>query len=97
MLCVLDGGIAFYSVPSGASTRNADFCHDRDTELIETTSLDLDDCVYIFYTHLLGHLTRSILDILNIPVLYGDYGKLTVYHHNKIPPHAGSKILSPAG
>jgi hypothetical protein len=85
MLCVLNAGIAYYGVQTGLTTQNADFSRDRHLDLIETTTSVQDDCVYVFYTQLLGHLTRSVLDILDIPLLYGAYEKVTVHHHNKIP------------
>ena len=72
MLCVLDAGAAWYSVKSG-NPMNADFMRDRTTPL--ALQIDNDEPHDVFYRHyvlLMGHLTRSVLDILDVASAYGN-------------------------
>ena len=71
-LCVLDQGNAWYSVSSGRPY-NADFMRDRNQILI----LQLDEhephnAFYRWYYLLIGHLTRSVLSLIEIPSNYGE-------------------------
>ncbi len=71
MLCVLGEGAAWYSVESG-NPYNATFMWDRDEPLIlQINYQEPGKEFYRFYVDLLGHLTRSVLNIINIDQLYG--------------------------
>jgi len=85
MLCILDSGVAYYGLGRNDAT-NADFCRDRNSELTETTiTISPEDVLFILYAHLLGHLTRSILNILHISTNYG-YGRPTqTLCYGKVP------------
>ena len=73
MLCVLDRGVAYYSVRSKNTTSvSADFMRDRFQKLSETIyDENRSDCFYRFYTELLGHLTRSVLSVHELAGKYG--------------------------
>ncbi len=73
MLCVLDHGVAFYTVrPDSGPAISADFCRDRAENLTETIyDHDQNDCFYKFFVELFGHLTRSVLAISELNAKYG--------------------------
>lgn len=71
MLCVLDCGTAWYSVESG-SPYNADYMRDRDRKLIlQLNDQEPQNTFYRLYCELIGHLTRSVLNITKIDHKYG--------------------------
>jgi hypothetical protein len=84
MLCVLDGGVAYYSVRGDNGPLNADFCRDRQHELIETTVSTPEDAFYMFYILLLGHLTRSVLNVVGISNKYGSIESLPRSYHGNL-------------
>ena len=66
MLCVLDQGTAWYSVASGRPY-NADYMRDRSQTLILQVNIgEPENAFYRFYNELLGHLTRSVLGLVNL-------------------------------
>ena len=72
MLCVLDGGTAWYSVESG-SPYDADFMRDRAENLIlQVNANEPDNTFYRWYVLLAAHLTRSVLGLADA---YDAYGK----------------------
>lgn len=71
MLCVLDHGTAWYSVESG-TPYNADYMRDRTRKLIlQMNDQEPQNAFYRFYCELIGHLTRSVLNITNVGHGYG--------------------------
>ena len=71
MLCVLDHGTAWYSVQSG-SPYNATFMWDRGEPLIlQVNNEEPENAFYRFYVELAGHLTRSVLGLMNVEAEYG--------------------------
>ena len=72
MLCILDAGTAWYSVESG-NPYNADYMRDRQQTLIlQVNDREPENAFYRFYVELLGHLTRSVLHLINIDTEYGN-------------------------
>ena len=85
LLCVLDSGFAYYGIGQRDS-RNADFCRDRTSVLTETTITEAPgDVFYLLHAHLLGHLTRSILDVLGIAENYGHGAPTHTMCYGKVP------------
>ena len=71
MLCVLDGGTAWYSTAAG-SPYNADFMRDRSEPLIlQVNSREPDNAFYRWSVLLAGHLTRSVLGLREVFDAYG--------------------------
>lgn len=84
ILCVLDGGTAYYS--AGPDRVTADFCRDRNQDLEETAiGSSPGDAFYIMLIHLLGHLTRSVLNIVDVSHGYGSQTWPAVFG-GKLPP-----------
>ena len=72
MLCVLDCGTAWYSVESG-SPYNADYMRDRNRKLIlQINDQEPQNAFYRLYCELTGHLTRSVLNIIEASHKYGN-------------------------
>ena len=72
MLCILDAGTAWYSVESG-NPYNADYMRDRQQPLIlQVNGGEQENAFYRFYVELLGHLTRSVLYLVEIASEYGN-------------------------
>ena len=70
-LCVLDAGAAWYSV-EGGTPMDADYMRDRTEPL--ALQIDHGEAQDVFYRHhvlLMGHLTRSVLDLLGVASGYG--------------------------
>lgn len=66
MLCVLDQGTAWYSVKSG-SPNNANYMTDRQESLIlQINDGEPQNTFYRLYRELLGHLSRSVLGLVNL-------------------------------
>ena len=66
MLCVLDQGTAWYSVDSGIPL-NATYMKDRhQTLILQVNEEESANAFYRFYLELLGHLTRSVLGLVNM-------------------------------
>ena len=66
MLCVLDGGTAWYSVES-ENPYNADYMTDRKEALIlQVNCREPENAFYRLYRELLGHLCRSVLNLVNL-------------------------------
>ena len=72
-LCVLGHGVAMYHVPDDNSGhREATFMSDRQDQLIMGMYLqDPDKAFYLLLVHLLGHLTRSVLEVHDLHRRYG--------------------------
>ena len=71
MLCVLGHGTAWYSVESG-SPYNADYMRDREESLVlQMNDKEPEHSFYRFYVELLGHLNRSVLNLVNVANSYG--------------------------
>ena len=71
-LCVLDAGAAWYSA-EGSGCYDADFMRDRQKSLVLQILTQAPDRVfYHWYVLLASHLTRSILNILNVSEAYGN-------------------------
>ena len=76
MLCVLDQGTAWYSV-EGGSPYSATHMTDRQNPLVlQINHKEPENAFYRFVVELLGHLTRSVLGLTEVPTAYGD-----------LPPH----------
>ena len=74
MLCVLDHGTAWYSVAGGAPY-NATYMTDRDQTLVlqvNDREKEPKNAFYRFYNELHGHLTRSVLGMVNAVPKYGN-------------------------
>ena len=72
MLCVLDGGTAWYSIETG-SPYNADFMRDRAENLIlQVNAGEPDNAFYRWYVLLAAHLTRSVLGLADAYHVYGE-------------------------
>lgn len=72
MLCVLDEGTAWYSVESGTPF-NATYMTDRSVPLIlQVNHREPENAFYRYYVETLGHLTRSVLGLHNVPAMYGE-------------------------
>ena len=72
MLCVLDQGAAWYSVAGGAPY-NATYMTDRDQTLVlQVNDKEPKNAFYRFYNELQGHLTRSVLGMVNAVPEYGN-------------------------
>ena len=72
MLCVLDKGTAWYSVASG-SPYNATYMKDRhQTLVLQVNDKEPKNAFYRFYNELQGHLTRSVLGMVNAVPEYGN-------------------------
>ena len=70
-LCVLDAGAAWYSV-EGGTPMDADYMRDRTTPLVlQVDDGEADDVFYRHHVLLMGHLTRSVLRIVEIASAYG--------------------------
>ena len=71
MVCVLDGGTAWYSVESGVPY-DADFMTDRGESLIlQVNGREPDNAFYRWYVLLMTHLTRTVLGLSNVFHAYG--------------------------
>lgn len=71
MLCVLDHGTAWYS-PASGTVANATYMLDREEPLVlQVNHREPENAFYRFYVELLGHLTRSVLNLVNIAGSYG--------------------------
>ena len=72
-LYVLNQGAAWYSVCNNDSACvDATFMWDRSQPLVLSISdKEPETTFYVFFVHLWGHLTRSILGIQHIPTAYG--------------------------
>ena len=72
MLCVLDHGTAWYSVETG-DPYNATYMYDRDKRLVlQVNSREPENSFYRYYVEIHGHLTRSVLGLNEISVVYGE-------------------------
>ena len=72
MLCILDAGTAWYSVESG-TPYNASYMKDRQQALIlQENHGEPENAFYRFFVDLLGHLTRSVLYLVDISAEYGN-------------------------
>ena len=72
MLCVLDGGTAWYSV-AGGHPYDADFMRDRNQELIlQVNDGEPENALYRWFVLMAGHLTRSVLGLTGVFDKYGD-------------------------
>jgi hypothetical protein len=90
MLCVLDAGVAYYSVRNGATGVPADFCCDRHLELTETIAdAEPADCFYRFFVELLSHLTRSVVAVHDLRGKYGASSSPVVFF-GTIAPQAST-------
>ena len=71
MLCVLDHGTAWYG-PASGTVVNATYMLDREEPLVlQVNSGEPDHAFYRFYVELLGHLTRSVLNLVGVARDYG--------------------------
>ena len=72
MLCVLGQGTAWYSVESG-NPYNATYMADRDKTLImQINRKEPKNAFYRYYVEILGHLSRSVLGLGQLPFKYGE-------------------------
>ena len=74
-LCVLDQGVAMYMVANGSGGYvEADFMRDRSDDLVMAIyDQEPENALFILFIHTLGHLTRSVLQIHDLPRQYGDF------------------------
>ena len=75
VLCVLGHGVALYLLDDGNSGyRHATFMYDRQTNIVMGIyDKEPDNAFHIFFMHLLGHLTRSVLEVHDLHRRYGDF------------------------
>ena len=74
-LCVLDHGVAMYMVQDESTGYvEADFMRDRRERLVMAFyDQEPDEAFYILFIHMLGHLTRSVLQVHDLHRRYGDF------------------------
>ena len=72
-LCVLGHGVALYMLSDGNSGyREATFMYDRKEQLVMGIyEQEPDNAFHILFVHLLGHLTRSVLEVHDLHRRYG--------------------------
>ena len=88
MLCVLDHGTAWYSVATGRPF-NATYMADRHQVLVlQVNGREPQNAFYRLYIELLGHLTRSVLGLVNLSSIWS-----TVTRHH-LEKYLRTKTLS---